>query len=299
MVCFEGGEIQSSPKCLRDMQTIILCTVDEIPMAMKAINVKIPDGFMQVDQHGTRFEAHKEFDSFTLHSHNLTPHRLGSYLGVVFNAMRLVVIQDSSTGIDQLSSDILNGTLQCEITMVLERLFNRTIMDDADLLEEFEDRLLKLEERIIADDLRDCVSEIMQIRKSLLLLTRHYDGLFRILQEIEENRNNYIAKHSLYVFRLLIGRVDHLSANIVSLRDYAAQVREAYQNQLDIDLNKTMKLFTVITAIFLPLTLLVGWYGMNFNMPEYSWWWAYPAFIVISIVIIIGLLIYFKRKKWF
>ena len=58
--------------------------------------------------------------------------------------------------------------------------------------------------------------------------------------------------------------------SVLNLRDYLSQVREAYQSQIDINLNNVMKIFTVITAIFLPLSLIAGWYGMNFNMPEYQ-----------------------------
>ena len=56
---------------------------------------------------------------------------------------------------------------------------------------------------------------------------------------------------------------------------------------------------SVITAIFQPLTLMVGWYGMNFrNMPEMGWTYAYPLFAGISLMICTGMLIYFKKKKW-
>jgi magnesium transporter len=60
-----------------------------------------------------------------------------------------------------------------------------------------------------------------------------------------------------------------------------------------------MKVFTVLTAVFLPLTLIVGWFGMNVKMPEYSWTYGYPYVIVLSIVVcgICGWI--FKKKKWF
>ena len=63
--------------------------------------------------------------------------------------------------------------------------------------------------------------------------------------------------------------------------------------------DELMKLFTIVTVIFLPLTLLVGWYGMNFNMPELGWKYGYPAVIVLSIIIVLLLILYFKKKKWF
>ena len=60
-----------------------------------------------------------------------------------------------------------------------------------------------------------------------------------------------------------------------------------------------MTVLTVITSIFLPLTLIAGWYGMNFaNMPELTWRWGYPAVILVSALILIVSLIFFHKKKW-
>ena len=59
-----------------------------------------------------------------------------------------------------------------------------------------------------------------------------------------------------------------------------------------------MKVFTIVTTVFLPLTLLAGWYGMNFTyMPELDWRWGYPVLIVVSVAIVAGLFWYFKHKK--
>ena len=86
---------------------------------------------------------------------------------------------------------------------------------------------------------------------------------------------------------------------VQDLRESVAHLREAYQSQLSIRQNDLMKVFTVVTAVFLPLTLLTGWYGMNFaSMPELHWRYGYPAVIVLGIAIVGGLLYWFKRKKW-
>ena len=78
------------------------------------------------------------------------------------------------------------------------------------------------------------------------------------------------------------------------------QLVEAYQAQIDIEQNNLMKIFTVITAIFLPLTLMVGWYGMNFKyMYELDSVYRYPVFIICSIIVCIVLIIYFKKRHWF
>ena len=72
-----------------------------------------------------------------------------------------------------------------------------------------------------------------------------------------------------------------------------------YQSQIDIAQNRTMGILTVVTTIFLPLTLLVGWYGMNFVMPEYQWAYSYPVVIAICLVILLGCVLFFKKKRWF
>ena len=83
------------------------------------------------------------------------------------------------------------------------------------------------------------------------------------------------------------------------LREYAMQVSGEYQSQVDIAQNRVMQLLTIVTTIFLPLSLIVGWYGMNFDMPELSWEYGYPVVIVLAVVIVAVLIRYFKRKKWF
>ena len=97
---------------------------------------------------------------------------------------------------------------------------------------------------------------------------------------------------------MLYRRTERRFQNVLNLREYVTQVRESYEAEVDISLNTTMKIFTVVTTIFLPLTLIAGWYGMNFpNMPEFGWKYAYPAVIIVSILVIILEIIYFKKKK--
>ena len=68
---------------------------------------------------------------------------------------------------------------------------------------------------------------------------------------------------------------------------------------MDVKQNRIMTLLTVITSIFLPLTLIAGWYGMNFKyMPELNWKLGYPAVILVSIAIVVGCVRWFKKKKW-
>ena len=93
-------------------------------------------------------------------------------------------------------------------------------------------------------------------------------------------------------------RVDRLYDAATHLRDYTIQLNDLYQSQLDVRQNRIMTVLTVVTTIFMPLTLIVGWYGMNFKyMPELESRMGYPTVIVLSALIIIGSLIFFKIKK--
>ena len=94
-------------------------------------------------------------------------------------------------------------------------------------------------------------------------------------------------------------RVDRLEAAVAHLRECTTQIREAYQAQIDIEQNQIMKIFTVLTAVFMPLSLIVGWYGMNFQMPEYRWSFGYPLVILFSIVVCSVTAWIFKRKNWY
>ena len=80
------------------------------------------------------------------------------------------------------------------------------------------------------------------------------------------------------------------------LRDYCVQIREVYQSLIDERQNEIMKLLTIVTTIVLPLSLVAGWYGMNFdNMPELTH--GYPFVIGLSLVVVAVIIIIFKKRK--
>jgi magnesium transporter len=182
---------------------------------------------------------------------------------------------------------------------ILYLFFDQLTKSDSSKLEQMEERILKLEEAIITSRNKNFISEIIKLRKKLLTYKRYYDRLLSVSQSLEENINGMLNKKEVRQFRILTDRTRRLLEGTRYLQDYLSQIREAYQTQVDINLNSIMKLSTVITTIFLPLTLIVGWYGMNFNMPEYQWSFGYPLLITISAIISVLIIIYFKKHKWF
>ena len=131
------------------------------------------------------------------------------------------------------------------------------------------------------------------------MLDNYYQQFIAIGEELEENTCDIFNEDNLHYFRIFESKATRLSNNVRMLQEYSIHVRESYHAQLDNDMNRIMKMFTVVTTEFLPLTLIVGWYGMNFtSMPELTWKFGYLFVIIISLVVATLCFIYFKKKKF-
>ena len=183
----------------------------------------------------------------------------------------------------------------------LGTFFLHLTADDIYGLEDYENRITDMEDRMITSVLvrKESTRSIIALRRELLKMKRYYEQLGFIADELKENRDDLFLPEAQKHFDYFQRRMERTLLSMTGLREFVTQVREAYQAQLDIEQNNTMRLFTVITAIFLPLTLIVGWYGMNLNMPEFDWEHGYLFVIVLSLISLIICILLFKRKKWF
>ena len=138
-----------------------------------------------------------------------------------------------------------------------------------------------------------------ELRRGLMEMRIHYEQMIDFGQELEENENGFFKEENLRYFRLFTDRVARLLDLVTSLRDYTVQLRELFSTQLDIRMNRIMTVLTIITAIFMPLTLIAGWYGMNFvYMPELQWKYSYYIVFAVSLSILIGGIAWARKKKW-
>ena len=176
---------------------------------------------------------------------------------------------------------------------------DQIVIDDLRLMEKYERELDGMEQAIMDGDENFPSGRLNDIRSDIRDLRIHYEQLIDLGQEFEENENNFFKQENLRYFRLFLNRMARLHDTSTSLRDYTVQIRDLYKAHLDIKQNRIMTVLTVVTTIFMPLTLIVGWYGMNFRyMPELDWKWGYPVIIVVSFVVAVGSLLFFKLKKW-
>lgn len=165
------------------------------------------------------------------------------------------------------------------------------------VLEDYEQQVIALEERIMLRPLESFHEQLMFLRKNLLELECYYDQMADVLREFKENENEYFAREKLRYFRTVSERAERMERKAAKLLEQSKQIRDVYQAQIEAKQNQIMQLLTVVSTIFAPLTLLTGWYGMNFHsMPELEW--GYPGIFLVAAAIIAVLIVYFKRKHF-
>ena len=142
--------------------------------------------------------------------------------------------------------------------------------------------------------------KLLDVRKQASALGRYYAQLEDMFEDLGDAAQALGLAHAEARSLALSGeRAHRLREDALSLREYLLQIRELYQAQIGIRQNEIMKSLTVVTTIFLPLSLLAGWYGMNFaGMPELTWPWGYPLIILVSLAIVALCIWYFRRKKF-
>ena len=174
------------------------------------------------------------------------------------------------------------------------------VENDLSVLESYEAELNLIEDSILLNTLKpEDLVKVNEIHSDIRKLLIHYEQIIDMTHELEENENGFFSEENLRYIHLFMNLLTRRHDSAAALRDHTMQVRDLYHAQLEVRQNRIMTLLTIVTTIFMPLTLIVGWYGMNFRyMPELEWRFGYPVVIGMSIFIAIACLLFFKKKKW-
>lgn len=179
---------------------------------------------------------------------------------------------------------------------ILEQLVGK----DLHHLEELEDQMIQMEDAALKGELDNVNSKIMALYKEVIGWMKYYTQLDEMVCELEENKMGLFGNEEENFYHILEKRIGRLLNETQLLREHCIQVRELFQAEIDIRQNGIMKILTIVTTIFLPLSLLAGWYGMNFaGMKELSWKYGYEAVIGAGILIVcLSMWIMKKKKFW-
>ena len=175
----------------------------------------------------------------------------------------------------------------------------RMIEEDVLYLSHIEAEAEKMEETITGSDAKNFFSQLTKYRQKLSELNAYYEQLADIGELLQSSACSSFVPNA-QDWDKYTRRAERLQNHVQLLRENMIQLRELYQSIQDSRQNKIMGILTVVTTFFLPLTLITGWYGMNFSyMPELKWRYGYLLVIFAVLIIAIGEIIYFKKKKFF
>ncbi|MDE7435234.1 MAG: hypothetical protein K2N01_05380 [Lachnospiraceae bacterium] len=166
-------------------------------------------------------------------------------------------------------------------------------------LAQLEHEITEIEEKVLRDKMDGFHVKMLRVKKEISGLYRYYTQLQDVGETLGDNSLELFDKDELQLYEIFTDRVERLQSETQVLREYAMQVQDVYQSEISIRQNAIMKVLTVVTTIFLPLTLIAGWYGMNFKyMPELAWEYGYPAAIGLSVIVVLVCLWIFRKKKY-
>lgn len=182
---------------------------------------------------------------------------------------------------------------------LMYRLMDVVVDNYFALLEKIGDKIELLEEEIMAGAKTSSLEKIQDLKKDLLVLRRAIYPLRDMLSMLTKEDVKLISKKTQRYFRDTYDHAVQVIETIEMFREMIGGLRDNYHAQLNIEMNKTIQALTIITVIFIPLSFIAGVYGMNFeNMPELKWNYGYYGVLGVMGVVFVGMLYYFKRRKW-
>ncbi len=168
------------------------------------------------------------------------------------------------------------------------------------VLEKTEDLIESTEMELLKDTDLITPTQVMHLKKQLILLRKHVYPLRDEIRKLQRDESKLIDRKTIKYINDLYDHMQNIVQNIESLNDTSTGLMDLYSSNVSNKLNSVMKTLTVIGAIFIPLTFIVGLYGMNFDyMPELRSHLGYPAVLLGMAVIAVAMFIYMKSRKWF
>jgi magnesium transporter len=168
------------------------------------------------------------------------------------------------------------------------------------IMEKLGDDIEDIEEELITVPTRDTLRVVHDLKREMIALRKSVWPLRDVIHNLQDTDNPVISPNTKIYLRDIYDHTIQIIDNIESARDIVSGMLDIYLSSVSNRLNEIVKVLTILSAIFIPLTFIAGVYGMNFDhMPELSQPWAYPAVLLMMAVVAAGLVTYFKLKKWF
>jgi magnesium transporter len=167
------------------------------------------------------------------------------------------------------------------------------------ILENLGEQIEFLEEELISDPDRSTIQKIHQMKSELIFLRKSVWPLREIIGLLERGESAFFQHSSLVYLRDVYDHSIQIIDTVETFRDMVSGLLDIYLSSISNRMNEVMKVLTIISTVFIPLSFIASVYGMNFVfMPELQWKWGYFTIWVVMILLVLGMLTYFRRKKW-
>ncbi|QXP54417.1 magnesium/cobalt transporter CorA [Cellulophaga sp. HaHa_2_95] len=167
------------------------------------------------------------------------------------------------------------------------------------ILEHINHRIEMLEDEVYDNPTNDVAHRIQELKKEVLKLRRQIAPVKELVGRLLDSENPLITKDTKLFLRDVQDHCIEINESLQIYREMSMSLMEMYMSNMSNKMNEVMKVLTIMASIFIPLTFIAGVYGMNFDhMPELHSEHGYPIVWGVMIAMFIGMLIYFKRKKW-
>jgi len=167
------------------------------------------------------------------------------------------------------------------------------------ILEKIGERIEFLEEELVENPSTQTLQEIHRLKRELIFLRKSIWPLREVISELDRGESPLIKETTGIYLRDVYDHTIQVIDTVETFRDMISGILDVYLSSISNKMNEVMKVLTIIATIFIPLTFLAGIYGMNFRyMPELEWHRGYFAILFLMVIIGIGLVIYFRKKKW-
>jgi len=167
------------------------------------------------------------------------------------------------------------------------------------ILEKIGEKIESMEEKLVSAPTQKTLQQIHKLKSEMISLRKSVWRLRELINGLQRNESSLISETTGIYLRDTYDHTIQVMDTVESLRDVVSGMLDIYLSSVSNSMNAVMKMLTIIATIFIPLTFVAGIYGMNFKyMPELEWRWAYPSILVVMIIVAIGMLIYFRKKKW-
>jgi magnesium transporter len=168
------------------------------------------------------------------------------------------------------------------------------------LLERINNAIAQIEIELFESPAEPIVNKIINQKKELNILMENISPVAEGLKSFRIDDSDFISNDYINYYNDVKDHLKQISDNINNQRETLTSLMEFYMIRISNQMNQVMKTLTIIATIFIPLTFIVGIYGMNFHyMPEIGWKWSYPILMIFMLVGGVSWYIYMRHRKWF